>query len=85
MSLQKRDNMGYAIAPSLIILLILLASAAIVTCGYAVHRLMGLSEPDNAYKPRSVEQEDYMREVRSRNIEALMSEGRRAFRARESR
>jgi hypothetical protein len=84
MAFEKRDNMGYAIHPSLIVLLILLAAAALVTCGYAVNRLVGIEESPNGFKARTVEQDDYMREVRSRNVDGLMSEGKRAIKERLS-
>ena len=74
--LAKRDNMGYAIPPAAIILLILLAAAACVCMGYAVHRLMGLQDANSGYRARTAEQEDYMREVRTRNLHGLMAEGR---------
>jgi hypothetical protein len=56
----------------------MLGAAALVTCGYAVSRLRGNTEIPEAFKPRTPEQEEYMREVRNRNIGGLMYEGRRS-------
>lgn len=70
--LAKRDNMGYLIPPIVIWLLTLLGAAVAVTLGYAVHRLMGLEDAP-PWKSRSGEQDDYMRDVRRRNLERLMA------------
>jgi hypothetical protein len=77
-SFEKRDNMGFSIAPALIVLIILLASFLLVILGYATHRLLGLGPEHNSYRARTVEQDDYMREVRNRNLRGIMGEGRRS-------
>jgi hypothetical protein len=74
--LEKRDNMGYAIPPAAIILLILVGAGGCVCVGFAIHRLMGAADADHGYRARTAEQEDYMREVRTRNLHGLMVEGR---------
>ncbi|KAF2466318.1 uncharacterized protein BDR25DRAFT_306150 [Lindgomyces ingoldianus] len=80
-SFARRDNMGYAIPPSLIVLLIMLGAMAVVICGYAVSRLLGFSEAPNGYKPRSTEQEEYMREVRQRGLAGFHWEVQRGGRS----
>ncbi|ORY05903.1 hypothetical protein BCR34DRAFT_490511 [Clohesyomyces aquaticus] len=69
--------MGYAIHPSLIVLLIMLATVVVIMMGYAMHRLLGLKDASDGYKPRNVDQEEYMREVRHRSQVGLYHEGRR--------
>ncbi|KAF2010880.1 hypothetical protein BU24DRAFT_427077 [Aaosphaeria arxii CBS 175.79] len=70
--------MGFAIHPALIVLCVMLGAALMVTCGAGVHRMYGVRVEDRAHMVRSVEQESYMREVRDRNLEGLMHEGRRS-------
>lgn len=77
MSPVKRDNMGYAIHPLLIVLLIMLAAALVVCMGFAVNRLF-VGEESDGLRPRSVEQEQYMVDVRQRNLAILAQEGRRS-------
>lgn len=66
MYLDKRDNMGFQIAPSLIIFLVILGGGALVCCGFAVYRFWGPEVQDTNHMHRSVEQDRYMREVRER-------------------
>ncbi|KZM26219.1 hypothetical protein ST47_g2644 [Ascochyta rabiei] len=67
MYLGKRDNMGFQMAPALIIFLVILGAGALVVCGFAVMRFWGGDEEkDTGYMNRSVEQDRYMREVRER-------------------
>lgn len=66
MYLDKRDNMGFQVAPALIIFLVILGGGALVCCGFAVYRFWGPEAPDTNYMHRSVEQDQYMREVRER-------------------
>lgn len=75
--LEKRDNMGYAIPPAAIILLILLGAAFVVAGVAAVGKLVEGPNP-NGIKQFTPEQMEYMKEVRDRNIDGLMSEGRRS-------
>lgn len=84
MAFEKRDNMGYPIHPLLITFFICLGIFALVVCAYAIHRLMGFENASRALASRSVEQDDYMRQVRSRNLDGLMAEGRRAHKMRAS-
>ena len=70
--------MGFAIHPALIVLLIMVGSAVAVMMGYAVHKLVGFNDSSDGFKPRTQEQEIYMREVRDRNVDGLMVEGRRS-------
>jgi hypothetical protein len=67
MILQKRDNMGFDIAPSLIIFLVILGAGAMVCCGFAIYRFYGSNVDDQSNRLiRSPEQDSYMREVRER-------------------
>jgi hypothetical protein len=67
MYLDKRDNMGFQIAPALIIFLVILGAGALVVCGFAVMRFWGGDEAqDGTWINRSEEQNAYMREVRER-------------------
>lgn len=67
MYIDKRDNMGFQMAPSLIIFLVILGAGGLVVCGFAVMRFWGGDEAqDMSYQHRSVEQDRYMKEVRDR-------------------
>lgn len=67
MYLDRRDNMGYAMAPALIVFVVILGAGGLVVCGFAVMRFWGGDEAqDTTYMNRSVEQDRYMREVRER-------------------
>lgn len=66
MYLDKRDNMGFQVAPALIIFLVILGGGALVCCGFAIYRFYGPETPDDNFMHRSVEQDRYMREVRER-------------------
>jgi hypothetical protein len=67
MYIDKRDNMGFQVAPALIIFLVILGAGALVICGFAVMRFWGGDvQQDMSYQHRSVEQDRYMREVRER-------------------
>jgi hypothetical protein len=71
MTLHKRDNMGFQIAPSLIIFLVILGSGFLVCCGFAIFRFYG-DEPDqHKWQKRTPEQDEYMRSVRERNWNKL--------------
>jgi hypothetical protein len=63
------------IPSTIIVLLVMIAAAALVCCGYAVHSFAVGFTGVNGFKPLSSEQADYMREVRSRNLDALQAEG----------
>lgn len=76
MYLEKRDNMGYLIPPLVIVLLVVLGAFLLAISGYAVNRLLGITEAPNGYRARTVEQDDYMREVRHRNLNGLIGKGR---------
>lgn len=75
--LSRRDeNMGFTLPPSIIILLIMLAASFLVCMGFAIHSAFGFGTDPNQPKPMSVEQMEYMAEVKVRNLEALQREGR---------
>ncbi|KAF1844135.1 uncharacterized protein K460DRAFT_286883 [Cucurbitaria berberidis CBS 394.84] len=67
MYMQKRDNMGFQIAPALIIFLVILGAGFLICCGFAVYRSYHAAEDDPSWSARSPEQDAYMREVRERN------------------
>jgi hypothetical protein len=69
-ALQKRDNMGYAISPSLIVFLCMLGAGMLVCLGFAVYRL-AFGDTTHMLPPMSDEQGQYIREVRERNIRAI--------------
>jgi hypothetical protein len=48
---------------------------ALVCCGYAVHSAFGFGKDTNELKPMSNAQQEYMAEVRVRNMDALAFEG----------
>jgi hypothetical protein len=68
------------VPPAAVVVLVMLGASALVVCGYAVHRLMGFGDmpPD---RHRSHEQDEYMREVRARNLTGLSREWRHARKA----
>lgn len=68
--------MGFTLPPSIIILLIMLAASFLVCMGFAIHSAFGFGTDPNQPKPMSVEQMEYMAEVKVRNLEALQREGR---------
>jgi hypothetical protein len=72
----KRDNMGYAIPPTVIVLLIMVGAGFLVCMAYAVHSAFGFGQDRNEPKPPTVEQMEYMAEVKIRNLEAMQREGR---------
>lgn len=59
----------------LIILGVIFGSAGIVTAGYTIHRVVDAPLfTEESFQHRSPSQENYLAEVRSRNVNALMSE-----------
>lgn len=74
---EKRDNMGYPIHPIAIVLLAMLGAGFVVCGAYAItssYRTVEETEP-----PRSVSQDNYMREVRARNVDGIMAENYARF------
>ncbi|EDU43249.1 hypothetical protein PtrSN002B_002265 [Pyrenophora tritici-repentis] len=71
MFLHKRDNMGFQIAPTLIIFLTILGAGGLVCCGFAIFRFFGGEPDDETRFNRSAEQDAYMREVRERTFRTL--------------
>lgn len=72
MFLHKRDNMGFQLAPALIIFLVILGSGLLVCCGFAIFRFYSSAPEDSPSRfNRSAEQDAYMREVRERNWSKL--------------
>jgi hypothetical protein len=70
--------MGYAIAPTLIVLIALVAAGALVVCLYGIFRFYGEPHnPDEGFRAMSPEQMSYLQDVRNRNLEILINEGRR--------
>ncbi|KAH7089265.1 hypothetical protein FB567DRAFT_493928 [Paraphoma chrysanthemicola] len=63
--------------PPLVIVLFIMIGALIFVCmGYAIHRTFGFGHDPNGYKHTTVQQMEYMAEVRVRNMDALEREGR---------
>ena len=62
------------IPPELIVLIVMIAAAFLVCCGFAIHKAFGLDD-GNTFKPMSQEQEQYMVDVRMRNLKMLEYEG----------
>lgn len=77
MHLSKRDQ-EYAIPKALIVVVIMFGAAALVTVAYAIHRMFGFGRDGNGFKHISVEQTEYMMEVRARNMESMAYEGARS-------
>jgi hypothetical protein len=75
--LLKRDN-GFEMPTPVIVLLIMVAAGFVVCMGFAVHSAFGFGTDNNKPKPMTVEQMEYMAEVKIRNLEALEREGRHA-------
>lgn len=71
MVLHKRDNMGFQMAPSLIIFLVILGAGGAVCCGFAIFRFYSGDPADDTRFNRSAEQDAYMREVRERTFRKL--------------
>jgi hypothetical protein len=76
--LKRASDMGYDIPPTVIVLLIMFASLCVVCLGYATHKLLGFGTDGNGFKHITVEQMEYMAEVRVRNMASLQYEGRKA-------
>jgi len=68
--------MGFAIAPALIIFLVIVGGGAMVCIGFAIYRFYGEDLNHNSWKNRTPEQDAYMREVRERNWKKLPKTGR---------
>lgn len=79
MHLQKRDE-EYLIPKPVIVLLIMFGAGLLVCCGYAVHSVFGFGKDSNRMKPLSNEQQEYMAEVRVRNMDLMAHEGARGQR-----
>jgi hypothetical protein len=67
MALQKRNNMGYQIHPSLIVLLVILGAGFCVCVAFAIYQNLGERHNPDMWQKRRPEQDAYMRDVRERN------------------
>jgi hypothetical protein len=76
-SLMKRDG-EYAIPKMAIVILCMLGAVVALVMGFAMSRLF-MSENTDGIKPLTAEQQEYMTEVRVRNINALEGEARRSM------
>lgn len=79
MYLGKRDNMGYAISPVLIVFLIMIGAAFVVCMGYGIHRTYGFRHNGHDPMAMSEAQQLYMIEVRARNMEDMAYHVRRDY------
>jgi hypothetical protein len=77
MALQKRDNMGYQIHPSLIVLLVILGAGFCVCVAFAIYQNLGEQHDPDRWQKRRPEQDAYMRIVRERNWLRLEAINRR--------
>jgi hypothetical protein len=77
MALQKRDNMGYQIHPSLIVLLVILGAGFCVCVAFAIYQNLGAPHNPDMWQKRRPEQDAYMRDVRERNWLRLEATNRR--------
>jgi len=75
MSLEKRDNMGFQIAPTLIIFLVILGAGFLVCVGFAIMRFYGEDADQTNWTQRSPEQDAYMKQVRERSWRRLPKYG----------
>jgi hypothetical protein len=75
--LEKRDNMGFAMSPMAIVALALAGAGVALVMAYGLGRFF-FSEKDPPPMEASASQLDYMREVRSRNLDGLMADGAHA-------
>ncbi|KAK7193358.1 hypothetical protein DPSP01_010980 [Paraphaeosphaeria sporulosa] len=74
----RADNMGYAIPPNAIVLLVLLGTGFVVAMLYGMDRMTGFRGREAAApRPLSAEQAAYMAEVRRRNAMMLWEEAER--------
>ncbi|KAF9740484.1 hypothetical protein PMIN06_007637 [Paraphaeosphaeria minitans] len=72
------DNMGYAIPPNAIVLLVLLGAGFVIAMLYGMDRMTGFRGREAvAPRPLSAEQAAYMAEVRRRNVMMLCEEAAR--------
>ncbi|CAO2654638.1 Nn.00g113710.m01.CDS01 [Neocucurbitaria sp. VM-36] len=79
--LVRRDE-AYLIPKPVIVLLIMIGSGFLVCMGFAIHSAFGFGRNQNGIKPLSNEQQEYMAEVRTRNMDALAYEGAKGRRFR---
>jgi len=77
---------GSGLDAPLVVFLVIIAAAAAVTCGYAVHRLFFINRDtaDHVFDKPSTEQEAYMRQVRLRNQGGNWNEAREAAASRQT-
>ncbi|KAF1963324.1 hypothetical protein CC80DRAFT_486719 [Byssothecium circinans] len=79
-SLTPRDNMGYAIHPAGIVVLCILGSGVLVFILFGMFRFYGQPNAnEGTYRPMTVEQMSYIKDVRDRNLEELAYEGRKGM------
>lgn len=76
MTVEKRDNNGFALAPPLIIFLVILGSGFLVCCFFAIFRFYGEEPNQHYFQKRTPEQDMYMKEVRDRNRNTMSRPGR---------
>jgi len=77
---------GSGLNAPLVVFLVIVGAAAVVTCGYAVHRLFFINDAgDRVFDKPSTEQEAYMRQVRLRNMGGNWGEAREAAASRQTR
>lgn len=75
MELHKRDNMGFQLAPSLIIFFVIIGAGFLICIGFAIFRFYDGDADADAWTKRSPAQDQYMREVRERTWSRLPQYG----------
>ncbi|KAF2642071.1 hypothetical protein P280DRAFT_468523 [Massarina eburnea CBS 473.64] len=75
--LGKRDNSGFLVAPAVIVLLAMCGAGVLIVVCYGAARFW-MSEEEKGIPEPPAEQVDYMRELRARNLDALMADGAHA-------
>jgi hypothetical protein len=76
----RRDDTydEYLLPKPVIVLLVMLGAEILVVVGYAIYSTFGFGKNDlHGIRTPSEQQKRYMREVRERNLNALMYEARR--------
>jgi len=72
MFLKRDDDDGYLIPKTAIVLLVMLGAGFVIAAAYGMHRVMGFGGHDKPQaKSMSIEQQQYMAGVRTRNVNML--------------
>jgi hypothetical protein len=75
----RRSDDDFLLPKAVIVLLIMICVIALTLLGYAIHSTFGFGPTTDNRKAMTVEQYEYMAEVRARNTDSLAREGRLAW------